>query len=88
MSGQEPVKKKEPTVSASKLAQPTSASSSKKDDFYTGGLGEKKKEPKEIARPSDVFVVYPGKEKNEYRVDNGTWQRRQPGKTQWTTITN
>jgi hypothetical protein len=88
VSEQEPVKKKEPTVSASKLAQPTSVSSSKKDDFYTGGLGEKKKEPKEIARPSDVFVGYPGKEKNEYRVDNGTWQRRQPGKTQWTTITN
>lgn len=85
----EPVKKKEPTVSASKLAQPTSVSSTKEDDFYTGGLGEKKKETKkEIARPSNVFVGFPGKEKNEYRVDNGAWQRRQPGKTQWTTITN
>lgn len=71
------------------MGQPTSASSSKKDDFYKAGLGEKKKETKkEIVRPSNVFVGYPGKEKNEYRVDNGAWQRRQPGKTQWTTITN
>jgi L-amino acid N-acyltransferase YncA len=86
---QETLKKKEPTVSASNLEKPTSASSSKrKDDFYKGGLGEEKQKPKEIERPSNVFIGYPGKEKNEYRVDNNTWQRRQPGKSEWTTITN
>jgi hypothetical protein len=99
---QEPLKKKDSTVSASKLAQPTSGSSSKEaevkpdvkttvkkqDDFYKAGLGEEKKKPKEIARPSNVFVGYPGKEKNEYQVKDGTWQRRQPGKSEWTTITN
>lgn len=35
-----------------------------------------------------IYFGYPGKEKNEYRVKNGTWQRRQPGKTEWTTVTN
>jgi hypothetical protein len=99
---QEPLKKKEPTVSESKSGKPTSVSSSKQakpkvdvakpvkqqDEFYKGGLGEEKKKPKEIARPSNVFVGYPGKEKNEYRVDDGAWQRRQPGKSEWTTVTN
>lgn len=61
----------------SKLEKPTSVSSSKQaetkvdvakpakqqDEFYKGGLGEEKKKPKEIARPSNVFVGYPGKEK-------------------------
>jgi len=35
-----------------------------------------------------TFVGYPGKEKNEYRVSNGNWLRRQPGETNWVTITN
>ena len=35
-----------------------------------------------------IYFGYPGKEKNEYRIKNGTWQRRQPGQTDWTTLTN
>lgn len=92
---QEPVKKKESTVSASKLAQPTSGSSTKQDDFYKGGLGEskstKKTEPKKQASMSYEFKTYtgyPGKEKNEYRVSDGNWVRRQPGEKNWVTITN
>lgn len=92
---QEPLKKKESTVSASKLAQPTSGSSTKQDDFYKGGLGEsqstKKAEPKKQAGMSYEFKTYtgyPGKEKNEYRVSDGNWVRRQPGEKNWVTITN
>lgn len=36
----------------------------------------------------NIFTGYPGKEKNEYRVYNDVWQRRQPGKKEWTTIIN
>ena len=36
----------------------------------------------------NIFTGYPGKEKNEYRVYNNVWQRKQPGKTEWTTIIN
>ena len=36
-----------------------------------------------------VFVGYPGKEQNEYKVnDNGTWQRRSPENKAWVTVTN
>lgn len=37
---------------------------------------------------ANIFTGYPGKEKNEYRVYNDVWQRRQPGKKEWTTIIN
>lgn len=33
-----------------------------------------------------VFTGYPGKELNEYRINNGTWQRRQPKATSWTDL--
>jgi len=35
-----------------------------------------------------IYFGYPGKEKNEYRIENGAWERRQPGATKWTTITD
>jgi hypothetical protein len=80
---------------ASKSAKPTSVSSTKQDDFYKGGLGEsqstKKTEPKKQSGMSYEFKTYtgyPGKEKNEYRVSDGNWVRKQPGETNWVTITN
>jgi hypothetical protein len=36
----------------------------------------------------DVFVGYPGKEQNEYKVVNGQWQRRTPESDTWVTVTN
>jgi hypothetical protein len=170
-SKQEPLKKKEPTVSASKLEKPTSVSSSKEaskdipnvasnvdftakgakeSNIYTGypGKGGKRYKfqngswyeesvPKQSDSPQiksiggaivktptqktasqasswkpitdvtrvsnlnkhfgkegstspqeKIYFGYQGKEKNEYRVKDGTWQRRQPGKKDWTTITN
>ena len=33
-----------------------------------------------------IFTGYPGKELNEYRINNGTWQRRQPKATSWTDL--
>jgi hypothetical protein len=92
---QEPLKKKESTALASKSAKPTSVSSTKQDDFYKGGLGEsqstKKTEPKKQSGMSYEFKTYtgyPGKEKNQYRVSDGNWVRKQPGETNWVTITN
>ena len=36
-----------------------------------------------------VFVGYPGKEQNEYKINNdGTWQRRTPENKTWVTVTN
>ena len=171
LQDQEPVKKKEPTVSASKLEKPTSVSSSKEanedipnvasnvdftakgakeSNIYTGYPGKAGKRYKfqngawyeesvpkqsdspqiksiggaivktptqktasqasswkpitDVTRVSNlnkhfgkegstspqekIYFGYQGKEKNEYRVKDGTWQRRQPGKKDWTTITN
>lgn len=164
------VKKKEFTASESNLGGSTSDSSSKKDDFYSGSLGEPqpKKKPtttnkyakyqkvgdtyydgqgeiftnypgkegkayrfndgqwfeysstlnvggandkpveqlkKPIKDPTrvaalnkqfnkqggtekDVFVGFPGKEQNEYKVANGQWQRRTPDSKTWVTVTN
>jgi len=170
-SQQEPLKKKEPTVSASKLAQPTSVSSSKevkpkvdvkppvrkedKFEVYKGYTGKEDKEYRfdaktntwyetklliggtkqagkemlssgatarkevtpnlnlkseyvQITNPSrvaelnryfkkqastskgeNIFVGYPGKEANEYKVgDNGVWMKRPKGKTTWSVVTN
>lgn len=36
----------------------------------------------------EVFVGYPGKEKNEYRVKGDLWQRKEKGQSDWTTVTN
>lgn len=36
----------------------------------------------------EVFVGYPGKEKNEYRVKGDLWQRKEKGQSNWTTVTN
>ena len=36
----------------------------------------------------EVFVGYPGKEKNEYRVKGDSWQRKEKGQSDWTTVTN
>lgn len=33
-----------------------------------------------------IYVGYPGKEKNEYRIKEGIWQRRQPGQDDWTNL--
>ena len=164
---QEPLKKKEPTVSASKLEKPTSVSSSKKVDVkapvkkedkfevYKGYTGKEDKEYRfdtktntwyetkllvggtkqagkemlssgatvrkettpqlnlkseyvQITNPSRVaelnryfkkqastskgekiFVGYPGKEANEYKVDdNGVWMKRPQGKDTWSVVTN
>ena len=166
-SKQEPLKKKEPTVSASKLEKPTSVSSSKKVDVkapvkkedkfevYKGSTGKEDKEYRfdtktntwyetkllvggtkqagkemlssgatvrkettpqlnlkseyvQITNPSRVaelnryfkkqastskgekiFVGYPGKEANEYKVDdNGVWMKRPQGKDTWSVVTN
>jgi hypothetical protein len=69
---QQPVKKKEPTVSASKLGQPTSASSSKKDDIpnvanvdFTNKSGNKP--------ASNIYTGYPGKGGKRYKFENGAW---------------
>ena len=36
-----------------------------------------------------VFIGYPGKEQNEYKINNdGTWQRRTPENKTWVTVTN
>jgi hypothetical protein len=36
-----------------------------------------------------IFVGYPGKEANEYKVgDNGVWMKRAKGKTSWSVVTN
>ena len=31
----------------------------------------------------NVFTGYPGKELNEYKIENNTWKRRLPGQTKW-----
>jgi hypothetical protein len=31
----------------------------------------------------NVFTGYPGKELNEYKIENNTWKRRLPGETKW-----
>ena len=36
----------------------------------------------------DVFVGFPGKEQNEYKVENGQWKRRTPESDTWVTVTN
>ena len=87
------VKKKESTVSDSKLGGSTLGSSTKKDKlsteepnkFHTGGLGEPKT-PKKIdytkyknvngnlyEGQGEIFTNYPGKEGKAYRFHNGQW---------------
>ena len=41
-----------------------------------------------VSDVEEVFIGYPGKETNKYRVYNGNWERMQPGKTSWTTLTD
>ena len=36
----------------------------------------------------DVLVGYPGKEENQYKVQNGKWLRKTPENDTWVTITN
>jgi hypothetical protein len=35
-----------------------------------------------------VFTGYPGKEKNQYRINNGAWERKVPGQKDWTELNN
>lgn len=46
-------------------------------------ISQKKEQENEF-----VFKGYPGKEKNEYRIVDNTWQRRQPGEDDWTNVVN
>jgi hypothetical protein len=65
---QEPLKKKEPTVSASKLEEPTSVSSTKKI--------EEPVKPKPVTTKvgnAEIVKGYPSNPNKEYKFENGVW---------------
>jgi hypothetical protein len=65
---QEPLKKKEPTVSASKLEEPTSVSSTKKI--------EQPAKPKPVTTKvgnAEIVNGYPSNPNKEYKFENGVW---------------
>jgi hypothetical protein len=79
----EPVKKKDSTASASKLAQPTSGSSSKevKTDYDGKPLKPKAADYSKYQKVGDtyyegqgeIFTNYPGNEGRAYRFNDGQW---------------
>jgi hypothetical protein len=79
--GGQPLKKKDSTVSASKLAKPTSASSTKKIptdvELSNQGISDYTKYQKVgneyYDGKGEIFTNYPGKEGKAYRFDNGQW---------------
>lgn len=97
----EPIKKKEPTVSpsGSDPKKSSSVTQPKKTSGQSGSLSpavnlgavnpedmiNKAPEKKPL---SNVFTGYPGKEKNEYRVYDGTWQRKMPNQNEWQDVLN
>ena len=43
---------------------------------------------KQAGTEKGVYVGYPGKEQNEYKVENGQWKKRTPDNKTWITVTN
>lgn len=73
-------KKKEATES--QLKQPKVSSSS-----ATQGTEEQKPSVSSGSVKNNVFTGYPGKEKNEYKIDQGKWLRKEPS-GQWEVVNN
>ena len=74
VSEQEPVKKKEPTVSASKLGQPTSASSSNEDKPIQPPKPKVEKSIKPTSE-SEWGKMYTWEGNQSYRNKNGNWYK-------------
>lgn len=43
---------------------------------------------KQATTEKDVFIGFPGKEQNEYKLEDGQWKRRTPESNTWVTVTN
>ena len=71
---QQPVKKKEPTVSASKLGQPTSVSSSKKDESIQSPKPKIEK-PIKPTSESEWGKMYTWEGNQSYRNKDGNWYK-------------
>jgi hypothetical protein len=98
----EPVKKKEKSESDSQSGASTSSSvtPSKQMPSPSGSSAQGYDPNKNLLKAdqiapkqesvsrTQVFTGYPTKEKNEYRVQDGIWQRRQPNESGWQNVLN